>query len=167
MITLHWLATGLRSKDLADAWAIGKSTAQLIVHQVIHALLRSIVTPSIVFPAGEELGRVMEDFESLCGLPQCAGAIDGCFIPIVRPKGEFAHKYWCYKGMDTVILLAVVDNRGVFTYVHAGMPGSVGDAVQDLDACFHLLTATNVGIVALILWMQQRQDQHMRAPACL
>ena len=133
MITLHWLATGLRFKDLADAWAIGKSTAQLIVHQVIHALLRSIVTPSIVFPAGEELGRVMEDFESLCGLPQCAGAIDGCFIPIVRPEGEFAHKYWCYKGMDAVILLAVVDNRGVFTYVHAGMPGSVGDAGTYMD----------------------------------
>ncbi|CAL8462194.1 g5406 [Coccomyxa elongata] len=28
MITLHWLATGMRFKDLADSWAIGKSTAQ-------------------------------------------------------------------------------------------------------------------------------------------
>jgi hypothetical protein len=52
----------------------------------------------------------------ICFKPQCAGAIDGCFIPIVRPEGEFAHKYWCYKGMDAIILLAVVDVRGLFTY---------------------------------------------------
>lgn len=30
MITLHWLATGMRFKDLADAWGIGKSTAHVI-----------------------------------------------------------------------------------------------------------------------------------------
>lgn len=133
MITLHWLATGIRFQDLADAWSIGKSTAHVIVHQVVYALLRSIVAPSISFPTGEELRRVMIDFESLCKLPQCAGAIDGCFIPIVRPEGEFGHRYWCYKGMDAIILLAVVDARGIFTYCHAGMPGSVGDAGTYMD----------------------------------
>jgi hypothetical protein len=133
MITLHWLATGIRFKDLADSWGIGKSTAHVIVHQVVYHLLNSIVAPSIAFPTGEELSRVMTDFESLCNLPQCAGAIDGCFIPIVRPEGEFGHKYWCYKGMDAIILLAVVDARGIFTYVHAGMPGSVGDAGTYMD----------------------------------
>lgn len=141
MITLHWLATGMRFKDLADSWAIGKSTAQVIVHQVVYALVEDVVTPSIVFPTGQELFKVMEDFEAEMGLPQCAGAIDGCFIPIVRPEGEFAHKYWCYKGMDAIILLAVVDVRGVFTYIHAGMPGSVGDAGTYMDTALkrHIL----------------------------
>ena len=55
MITLHWLATGNRYKDLADCWAIGKSTADIIMHQVVYALLRSIVAPSIVFSVGEKL----------------------------------------------------------------------------------------------------------------
>ena len=55
-------------------------------------------------------------------------ASDGCFILIIRPEGHFGHNYWCYKGMDALILLAVVDARGMFTYCHCGMPGSVGDA---------------------------------------
>jgi hypothetical protein len=133
MITLHWLATGMTFKDLADGWGIGKSTAHVIVHQFVYALLRSIVAYSIVFSIGDELYRVMNDFQALCKLPQCAGAIDGCFIPIVRPEGEFGHKYWCYKGMDAIILLAVVDALGIFTYCHCGMPGSVGDSGTYMD----------------------------------
>jgi hypothetical protein len=133
MITLHWLATGVRFKDLADDWGVGKSTAHAVVHQVVPELLKSIVPTSIKFPTSRELRDVMTDFEALCKMPQCAGAIDGCFIKIVRPAGEFGHKYWCYKGMDAIILLAVVDARGIFTYCHCGTPGSVGDAGTYMD----------------------------------
>ena len=62
----------------------------------------------------------------------CAGAIDGCFIPMRKPAGEFGFRYWCYKNFCSIILLGCVDARGVFIYVDVGSPGSVGDA-----AAFH------------------------------
>jgi len=36
--------------------------------------------------------------------------------------------FGCYKGFDALLVLATEDARGVFTYIHAGSPGSVGDA---------------------------------------
>ncbi|BDA44360.1 probable nuclease HARBI1 [Coccomyxa sp. Obi] len=128
MITLHWLSTGLRFKDLADTWAIGTATAQMIVRQVVPAMDNCISHRSIVFPVGQELEQVMTDFETLMGLEQCGGAIDGTFVKIKRPSGDFGFRYWCYKGFDALLVLATVDARGVFTCVKAGSPGSVGDA---------------------------------------
>lgn len=77
------------------------------------------------------------DLTSGFTLPQCVGAIDGCFIPIKRPYGPNGAKYWCYKQKDAIILLGVVDARGCFTYVHVGYPGSVGDASTFADTVMH------------------------------
>ena len=40
---------------------------------------KHMVTESIKFPTGGELVQVMTDFEGLCKLPGCCGAIDGTF----------------------------------------------------------------------------------------
>ena len=37
------------------------------------------------------------------------------------------------KNIDAIILFAVTDAQGLFTYTHAAMPGSVGDAGQYMD----------------------------------
>ena len=44
------------------------------------------------------------------------------------PTGPYADKYWCYKNIHAIILLAICDARGRFLYVNVGQPGSVGDA---------------------------------------
>lgn len=45
------------------------------------------------------------------------------------PPVSFAEKYWCYKGGEhAIILLAVCDARGKFTYVNVGQLATVGDA---------------------------------------
>ena len=69
----------------------------------------------------------MVDFEALCGLPCCAGALDGIFMPMKNPS-EFGDTYFCYKKFTAIIVLACVDARGIFTYINAGRPGSVGDS---------------------------------------
>lgn len=96
--------------------------------QVVFALERVLVPLSIRFPVGAEAKQVLIDFEELCGMPQCAGAIDGCLIPIKCPRGLYNWKYWCYKGFNAILLLAVVDARGIFTYIKTGFPGNAGDA---------------------------------------
>lgn len=93
------------------------------------ALYEAIVKKYIIFPTSvADLQNVINGFE----LPQCAGAMDGCFIPIRRPSGPFGSRYWCYKSMDAIILLAVVDSDGRFMWIQVGNPGCVGDA-----ACFN------------------------------
>lgn len=126
-ILLHWLSQGLTFAQLAALYAIAKSTAVGIVHEGVTVLYEHLVAESILFPTGTELDQVMCDFESLCGLPCCAGALDGTFMKIKKPT-EFGDSYYCYKHFTAVTVLGCVDGRGIFTYVNAGRPGSVGDS---------------------------------------
>ena len=84
---------------------------------------------TILFPTGVELEQVVCDFESLCGMPHCSGALDGTFMKIQRPT-EFGDLYFCYKCFTAIIVFGCVNGQGIFmiTYVNAGRPGSVGDS---------------------------------------
>lgn len=69
----------------------------------------------------------MRAFRNLSFLPSCVGAIDGTSIRMEKPK-EYGDTYHCYKKFVSIILLACVDANGLFTYTHAGTPGSCGGA---------------------------------------
>ena len=51
----------------------------------------------------------------------------GMFMPIKKPA-DFGDTYFCYKTFTAIIVQACVDARGIFTYVNAGRPGSVGNS---------------------------------------
>ena len=104
-----------------------KPTCDNIVHDVVEVLSQKFCLDMIKFPEGADLMRVMNEFKGLCYLPFCAGAIDGTFMKIEKPR-EWGDTYFCYKKFTAIILFACVDARGKFTYVNAGQPGSVGDA---------------------------------------
>ena len=74
-VVLHWLAQASSSSELAALYAIGKSTVVAVVHQGIAILRERLVHDAILFPTGAELEQVILEFESLCGLPCCGGAI--------------------------------------------------------------------------------------------
>ena len=126
-MTLHFLAQGVSFSQLAVTYSVGKSTAVTVVHDTIRILMEHLVLDSIRFPTGQELEQVLVDFESLSGLPQCGGAVDGTFMHIRKPV-LFGDSFWCYKQFSAILILACVDARGVFTYVNAGNPGCIGDA---------------------------------------
>ena len=126
-IALHWLAQPSSFSELGAMYAIGKSTVAAVVHESVTILRERLVPEVIRFPTGQELERVMVDFEALCGLPCCGGALDGTFMPMKKPS-EFGDTYFCYKKFIAIIVLGCVDARGIFTYVNAGRPGSVGDS---------------------------------------
>ena len=98
-----------------------------IVRSVVNTFVENLLKDSIRFPEGEELKSVLTDFEHLDSLPQCAGAVDGTFMHIRKPT-RYRDSYRCYKQHTAILILAVVDARGVFTYVNSGHPGSVGAA---------------------------------------
>jgi hypothetical protein len=102
------------------------------VHKHLHAViavLKKRLHYLVSFPRGSELRRVIHDFHfHTYGMPMVAGALDGCFIPMTKPPGPFNWRYWCYKNFCSILLLAVCDARGVFTYLDVGRPGCFGDA---------------------------------------
>ena len=61
----------------------------------------------------------MVDFETLCGLPFCAAALDGGTFM----HEEFGGTYFCYKTFCAIIVLGCVVARGIFTCVNAVIPG--------------------------------------------
>jgi hypothetical protein len=151
VMTLVWLAHGLHFKVLGQTFGVGTSTACNIVHDTIDAMARILPSKFIKFPRGAALQSVMADFAELgvplpgcarvcqgvpgCArvpVPGCAGAIDGCFIPIIKPPGPWGYKYWCYKHFHSIILMAVVDAKYRFSYVSVGEPGCVGDSATFL-----------------------------------
>jgi len=73
---------------------------------------------------------------ALCGLPCCGGALDGTFMLITKPS-DFGDTYYCYKHFTAIIVLGRVDARGIFTYVNAGRPGSVGDSYMYRHSLLH------------------------------
>ena len=85
-VVLHWLAQASSFSELAALYGIGKSTVVTLVHQGIAILRERLVLDAIKFPTGPELEQVIVDFESLCGLPCCGGALDGTFMPFKKPS---------------------------------------------------------------------------------
>ena len=132
VMTLIWLAHGLHFKVLGQIFGVGTSTACNIVHDTIDAMARVLPSKYIKFPRGAALQSVIADFAEMDGLPGCAGAIDGCFIPIIKPAGPWGFKYWCYKHFHSIILMAVCDAKYRFSYISVGEPGSVGDSATFL-----------------------------------
>ena len=104
-IVLHWLAQANSYSELAAMYAIGKSTVVAIAHEGIAILCDRLVPEAILFPTGRELDQVMVDFEALCGLPCCGGALDGTLMPIKKPA-DFGDTYFCYKKFTAIIVLA-------------------------------------------------------------
>lgn len=115
-------------RSVCDDFRIARSTLQKYAHIVAKAIVTDFAPDVIKWPAGQELINVMDDFKQLCGLPCVAGAIDGSFLEIKRPTGEFGDRYWCYKNKIAILLLAVTDCVGKFTFIDVGRPSSVGDA---------------------------------------
>ena len=107
-IILHWLAQAKSYSKLAAMYAIGKSTVVAIAHEGIAILRERLVPEAILFPTGRELNQVMVDFEALCGLPCCGGALDGTLMPIKKPA-DFGDTYFCYKKFTGIIVLACVE----------------------------------------------------------
>lgn len=99
-----------------------------ILRDARKAWRRTLVPDAIVFPSGPQLDDVKTDFEALCCLPHCPGAIDGTFMFHKKPS-KFGDSFWFYKDGHAMIVLGVVDARRIFTFVDVGWAGSVGDLV--------------------------------------
>ena len=116
-VALYRLSSTSELRTVAHLFGIGISTVHKIQYLFIDALLH-FYQNTIKWPeTGDEIEETVRDFWDLWGYPQCLGAIDGCHIAVSPPK-EQATDYYNYKGWYRVVLLAVVDSKYRFRYVH-------------------------------------------------
>ena len=74
-------------------YRLGSSIVNAIIHQVVQALKEVLLPKAIVFPRGVNLAHTMDKFRQISGLHCCAGAVDGTFMRIRKPR-EWGDHYW-------------------------------------------------------------------------
>lgn len=68
--------------------------------------------------------KIASDFNTLWQFPHCLGALDGRHIAFRAPVSSGSY-YYNYKGVHSIVLLALVDANYVFRYVNVGVNGRV------------------------------------------
>ena len=126
-ITLWCLATCGEYRTIGHLFGVARCTVCVIVHDTCAAIIKVLQSKYITFPTGNDLQCVVDGFNMKWDMVQCAGAIDGCHIP-VKPPSLNHTDFYNRKGWYSIILQAVVDHEYLFRDVMVGWPGSVHDA---------------------------------------
>lgn len=74
----------------------------------------------------EEWLQISKDFENIWQFPHTLGALDGKHVRIIMPPNE-GSTFYNYKGFHSIVLLALVDAHGKFTYIDVGSNGRASD----------------------------------------
>ncbi|XP_046393694.1 putative nuclease HARBI1 [Ischnura elegans] len=75
---------------------------------------------------GDAAQEVITGFHQKSGFPGILGAIDGCHVAIIAPKGEGA-VYVNRKGHHSIQFQGICNHKCVVTHIYAGHAGSVHD----------------------------------------
>ena len=126
-IALWKMASNGKYRSIGHLFGVSTTTVCRCVQQFCNAACKLLAPEMICFPDQEKLQEMAAYIEQKWGLPQCVGSIDGSHIPIIAPQ-ECHVDYFNRKGWHSIILQGVVDGKGLFWSVCAGMPGSMHDA---------------------------------------
>ncbi|KAM9314090.1 uncharacterized protein KZ484_023919 [Pholidichthys leucotaenia] len=143
-IALWKLATGSEHRSIGHLFGVSVTTVCRCVQDFCAAAESLLVPEQLRFPDEGRFTEMSAYIESRWGLPLCVGAIAGSHIPIIAPE-ECHTDYFNRKGWHSVILQGVVDGKGLFWNVFAGLPGSMHDArVLSLSTLWELASRGNL-----------------------
>uniref|UniRef100_A0A3Q2QA82 Protein ALP1-like n=1 Tax=Fundulus heteroclitus TaxID=8078 RepID=A0A3Q2QA82_FUNHE len=126
LMFLWYMANQNSFREMSDRFDVSPSSAHRIVLGVLAAVCA--MGPTFVsWPDAGERASSAAAFQRVCGLGGVIGAVDGCHVRVQRPAvrgGDYMNGRCFY----SVLLQAIVDERGRFLDVFAGPPGRLGDA---------------------------------------
>ncbi|XP_067671679.1 uncharacterized protein [Haliotis asinina] len=126
-IAIYWMASTSEYRTVGNLFGVGESTVCKCIHEVCQTICDLLLPEYVIFPLNEDLKDVIRGIEHKWCFPNCAGAIDGCHIPIIAPR-EAHGDYLNRKGWYSLILQAVCDDKYIFRDTNIGWPGRVHDA---------------------------------------
>lgn len=125
MTALHWLGSGMQYHSAGDMHGISKASICRCVHRVISAVNQLLLRDIVCWP--NDVGRVLNDFSEIAGMPLVCGAVDGTLIKINAPS-QFEPAFVDRHGNHSLNIMLVCGPSLEFYYVCANWPGSVSDA---------------------------------------
>lgn len=131
LMFLEYLAHGSSLRRLGAHYSMhGTDVTVSSVHRLLRATAQAVsksLAPYMTFPSREEQGQIAGRVWDRYHFPSACGFIDGCHI-FVSPANP-AEKSSCrnYKGFNSVVLLAVVDDRLRFRFFTLGGAGAFND----------------------------------------
>ena len=125
-MTLWFMSTNSDYRTIGHLFGVSTASVCKVRQEVCQAIVRVLLRKYIRIPTESTLSAVLSGFARK-GFPQCAGAIDGCHIPIEAPQ-DCPADYHNRKGWYSVILQGLVDHTGCFTDINVGWPGRVHDS---------------------------------------
>ncbi|KAM9343819.1 uncharacterized protein KZ484_016191 [Pholidichthys leucotaenia] len=144
VIALWKLATGLEDQSIGHLFGVSVATVCRCVEDFCAAAEALLVPEQIRFPDEGRFREMAAYIENRWGLPHCVGAIDGSHISIIAPQHDDT-EYLNREGWHSIILQGVVDGKGLFWNVFAGLPGSLHDAqVLRLSTLWELASRGNL-----------------------
>ncbi|KAL8498073.1 hypothetical protein ACS0TY_021414 [Phlomoides rotata] len=127
------LATGQALREVSKRFGLGISTCHKLVLEVCTAI-RSVLMPKFLqWPDENRTAEINKDFESFSGIPNVCGSMYTTHVPIIAPKVSVAdyfnkrHTERNQKTSYSITVQGVVDQRGAFTDISIGWPGSMTD----------------------------------------
>ncbi|KAK4415714.1 protein ALP1-like [Sesamum alatum] len=127
------LATGEALREVSKRFGLGISTCHKLVLEVCTAI-RSVLMPKFLqWPDDNKMTEIKTEFEFFSGIPNVGGSMYTTHIPIIAPKISVAayfnkrHTERNQKTSYSITLQGVVDQKGIFTDICVGWPGSMTD----------------------------------------
>ena len=125
-IALWYMSTNTDYRTIGHLFGVSTSSVCKIRQEVCQTIVRVLLHRYIRIPTDGALAAVGSGFAKK-GFPQCAGAINGCHIPIEAPQ-QCPADYHNRKGWHSIVLQGLVDHNGSFTDINVGWPGRVHDS---------------------------------------
>lgn len=69
---------------------------------------------------------IADNYNKRWNFPHCIGALDGKHVVIQKPENT-VREFHNYKGMDSIVLMAIADANYCFIYVNVGCQGRISD----------------------------------------
>ncbi|KAL9263752.1 ANTAGONIST OF LIKE HETEROCHROMATIN PROTEIN 1-like protein [Drosera capensis] len=141
------LATGEALRLVSRRFGLGISTCHKLVLEVSSAIRAVLMPKFLQWPDEARMKRIKEEFERSYGIPNVGGAMYTTHVPIIAPKDSVSayfnkrHTERNQKTSYSITVQGVVDDKGTFTDVCIGWPGSLpDDQVLEKSALFQRAT---------------------------
>ncbi|KOB65146.1 Uncharacterized protein OBRU01_21929, partial [Operophtera brumata] len=129
-VTLSFLATGSSYRVLSHVFRVSKPAISKFIPEVLDEIYNQLSDYMKVPATEDEWKKIERGFNTRWNFPGAHGAIDGKHICIQAPP-VCGSDYFNYKGSNSIVLMAVVDDDYCFIYANIGANGR--DANFDLQ----------------------------------